>query len=98
MSPLSVMKREPIQSKALVSLGYDEAAQILEIEFKNGRVYQYHAVPKSLYEWLLRVKKKGGIFQRLVRDKFKEVEVTPPLEQDLLAALQASVRQDSEDD
>jgi hypothetical protein len=85
------MERTPVESKAIVSVGHDEGTSILEIEFRNGRVYHYADVPRSLYEWLLRVPDKGGLFNRMIRDRFAETEVTEVVEQDLLQALRDSV-------
>ena len=78
-------------------MGYDDESETLEIEFSNGRVFQYSGVAPSTYEWLLRAPNKGGIFNRLIRDRFVEVEVTPVVEQDLLEALQNSLGQGKDD-
>jgi hypothetical protein len=85
------VQRASVDSSALVSVGYDEETQTLEIEFRNGRVFQYPGVPKSTYDWLLRAPHKGGLFNRLIRDRFPEVDVTPVVEQDLLQALRDSL-------
>jgi hypothetical protein len=77
-------------------MGYDERTRTLEVEFHAGRVYQYADVEPSLFEWLLKVPQKGAVFNRLVRDKYLEIDVTPaPEPQDLLAMLQESVRKGS---
>ncbi len=91
------MDRQAVESKAIRSVGYDETVQVLEIEFRSGRVYQYDAVPPSMYEWLLRTNDKGGVFNRLIRDRFAEREVTPaPVVQDIEALLRASLHRDDE--
>lgn len=91
------MDRQAVESKAIRSVGYDETVQVLEIEFRSGRVYQYDAVPPSMYEWLLRMNDKGGVFNRLIRDRFAEREVTPaPVVQDIEALLRASLHRDDE--
>lgn len=41
------MKRIPVSSSNLASVGYDEISQALEIEFLHGGVYQYFGVSKS---------------------------------------------------
>jgi hypothetical protein len=38
------MNRDPIASTSIVSAGYDEATQTLEVEFLNGTIYQYYNV------------------------------------------------------
>ena len=86
------MERQPVVSKAILSIGYDLSSQTLEIEFRSGRVYQYSQVDPSLFQWLMKSNDKGGLFNRLVRDRYPEREVSPAAEpQDLLAALRASL-------
>jgi hypothetical protein len=88
------MHRQPLDSTAIVSAGYDAASQQLEIEFRNGRVYRYLGVPQGVYDFLLRARSKGGFVNRMV-DGHYAYEQLPSAheepEQDLLAALQASV-------
>lgn len=47
------MERIPLESEALASIGYDLARHLLEIEFTNGRIYQYFDVPRTEVERLL---------------------------------------------
>ncbi|MCH9687202.1 MAG: KTSC domain-containing protein [Deltaproteobacteria bacterium] len=65
------MERKPVQSKAILSMGYDQIEQVLEIEFGTGRIYQYLDVPEELYAWILRAPGKGALFNRLVEGKFR---------------------------
>lgn len=89
------MQRVDVESRAIKSVGYDDDAQTLEIEFRSGRVYAYVNVDRSLYEWLLKVPDKGGLFNRLIRDRFDEKEITPiPEAPDLLTLLRDSVKTD----
>jgi len=43
------MKRVPVRSSNLISVGYDSALRVLEAEFKHGSVYQYFGVPSMVY-------------------------------------------------
>lgn len=86
------MERSAVQSQVIRAVGYRGSDRTLEVEFASGRVYQYVGVPESLYEWLLRSPSKGGIFNRMIRDKYREIDVTPVQEQDLEAALRASLQ------
>ncbi len=90
------MERRSVKSNAIRSVGYRDSDFTLEIEFCSGRIYQYSGVPRSLYEWMLRSTSQGGFFNRMIWDKYPEVEVTPVQEQDLLLALRASVRSEEE--
>ncbi|MBW2984066.1 KTSC domain-containing protein [Candidatus Woesearchaeota archaeon] len=63
------MDRKPVISSNLISVGYDEEAKTLEIEFKNG-VYQYLNVPRNVYDALMQAPSKGRHFHGFIRDKF----------------------------
>lgn len=85
------MERRPVHSRAIRSVGYDAQSQTLELEFPNGRVYQYVNVPRSAYEWLLKVPSKGVFIARLL-SAYEYMDVTPRDDGvDLLDALEASV-------
>lgn len=47
------MKRVPVTSSNVASVGYDEATKTLEVEFKKGGIYQYFDVPASVHAGLL---------------------------------------------
>jgi non-canonical purine NTP pyrophosphatase (RdgB/HAM1 family) len=56
------MQRIPVQSSDLVAVGYDDISQTLEIEFKEGRIYQYFEVPRDIHKGLLRAESPGTYF------------------------------------
>ncbi len=58
------------QSVAVKSFDYDAEKKILRVEFTNGSIYQYHEVPKSLYQELEKTPSKGQFFNAQIRDKF----------------------------
>jgi hypothetical protein len=89
------MDRTPLRSSAVVSAGYDPETQTLELEFANGRIYRYEAVPQGTYDWLLRAPSKGAYVSRMINDRYAYHDVTPPSEaaqQDLGEALRASLQ------
>jgi hypothetical protein len=53
------MDREAVDSSTILSIGYDKATETLEVEFKNGGVYQYYNVPDPVYEQLMQSSSKG---------------------------------------
>lgn len=53
------MRRAPIDSTSLASVGYDPSQRILEVEFHGGRVYRYFGVPPRRYEELLSAESVG---------------------------------------
>lgn len=61
------MHREPIASSAIASLGYDETARVLEVEFAGGSVYRYFEVEGPLWRQLLEAESKG----RFLNSKIK---------------------------
>ena len=87
------MQRTPLSSRALVSAGYDPEAQLLELEFHNGRVYRYREVPPGVFEFLLRTPSKGGFVNRMIDGRYAYEEVAEEVaEPDVAALLQASLR------
>lgn len=62
------MRREPVSSEALSSVGWDDGT--LEIEFTSGEVYRYRDVPDLVYRQLLRAESKGTFFQERIRDRY----------------------------
>lgn len=64
------MERQPVESSNLKSVGYDEGSQVLEIEFRNGRVYRYTGVPRSVYQDLMRAPSLGRYFIANIRDDY----------------------------
>jgi hypothetical protein len=88
------VERTPVESKALRSLGYDDATCCLELEFSSGAVYRYLEVPRSVYDWLLRASNKGVFVARQItgRYTFESVPERPPTPPEgLEAALRASL-------
>ncbi len=64
------MKRTPVSSSNLASVGYEVSTSILEIEFHGGSVYQYYNVPERVYYELLGAVSKGKYFHRHIRDRY----------------------------
>ncbi len=65
------MKRISIISKVLKSVGYDEASGTLEVEFKNGGLYEYFDVPAEEYSALMLAPSKGTHFGDHIRDAYR---------------------------
>jgi len=87
------MRRTPLQSRALVSAGYDAETEVLELEFHGGRVYRYRGVPQGVYDFLLRTPSKGGFVNRMIdgRYDYEEIAEDGP-EMDVAGLLEASLR------
>jgi KTSC domain len=56
------MKRVPVDSTNLKSVGYDPDTKTLEVEFDKGRIYQYYGVPSELHQDLMQATESHGKF------------------------------------
>ncbi len=65
------MKRSPVVSSNLASVGYDATTQTLEVEFKDGAVYQYFGVPASEHAALMAASSVGGYLARHIKGKYR---------------------------
>lgn len=60
------MNRQIVESSNVVSVGYEGG--ILEVEFKNGAVYQFANVDSMLFGEFLKSDSKGSFFHRYIKD------------------------------
>jgi hypothetical protein len=65
------MERIPVASSNLSSIGYDSASQTLEIEFKDGNIYQYFDVPNSQHLQLMDSGSIGTFFSANIRNSYR---------------------------
>lgn len=70
------MNRSPVTSSNLESIGYDPDSQTLEIEFKDGHVYQYFDVQPSMYQALMAATAHGKFFAAEVRGRYRYARVS----------------------
>lgn len=64
------MQRVLVESTTLASAGHDARAAVLELQFRNGAVYQYFHVPQRVYRDLLWAQSKGGYFNQNIRGRY----------------------------
>jgi KTSC domain len=69
------MDRIPVDSRALVSVGYDPKTQVLEAEFPNGDVYDYSPVSETIWNELLAAPSTGSYFMANIRNAVRGVKV-----------------------
>ncbi len=70
------MKREPVESSAIKSIGYNEDKQILEVEMlESGRIYKYFDVPLEEYLDFMDAPSYGKFYSLNVRDKYEYKEL-----------------------
>lgn len=64
------MKRDPVSSSNIASVGYYAPSETLEIEFLNGSVYQYYNVPQSIYNAFIVAPSAGRFFAYQIKNAF----------------------------
>ena len=62
------MHREPVASSSIAAVGYDEATRTLEIEFHNGRIYQFFDIPPQMAVALRAAPSHGAYFNKYLRN------------------------------
>jgi hypothetical protein len=72
---VSRLKRIPVESTALASVGYSKRLRALEIEFRNGAVYRYLGVEPGVYDALLKAPSKARFYDQNIRHKYRSVHV-----------------------
>lgn len=69
------IKREPVNSSNLASVGYAPDVYTLEIEFKSGAIYHYFGVEQKLYDEMLKAPSVGSFFSLRIRGQFPELKI-----------------------
>jgi hypothetical protein len=69
------MKRLPVQSRILRSVGYDEITKILELEFQTGVIYHYLRVPQKTYANLMKADEIYKYFSEKIRPQYQAKRV-----------------------
>ena len=64
------MNRIPVTSSSLSSAGYSADESTLEVEYLNGSIYQYFAVPKGVFDSLLMAPSKGSFISERIRNHY----------------------------
>lgn len=64
------MQRAQVESTMLRSIGYDPAIRVLELEFRNGRLYRYGEVGEEIYRELMASTSKGQYFLEYIDDLY----------------------------
>lgn len=65
------MRRRPVSSSAISSVGYDPKGKVLELEFASGGVYDYYEVPRKVYAALLVAESKGRFIAEEIRGRYR---------------------------
>jgi hypothetical protein len=74
---VSRIKRVPVQSTALASVGYSKRLHALEIEFRNGAIYRYLEIGPDIYDGLVNASSKTRFYDDNIRHKYRSLHVRP---------------------
>jgi len=64
------MRFAAVESTTLVTVSYDDARELLQLEFCSRAVYQYFHVPAAVHQSLLEASSKGRYFNQAIRGRF----------------------------
>ena len=64
------MRVTVVESTTLAVVVYDEARELLQVEFRSRNVYRYFGVPARVHEGLLRAPSRGRYFNNEIRGRF----------------------------
>ena len=71
------MRVTTVSSTTLATVVYDEARQVLQLEFRSRALYQYEGVPQAVHEALLGAPSKGRFFNQAIRGRFPFGRISP---------------------
>lgn len=69
------MDRQPVQSKAIRSAGFDEASGTVEVEFVDGAIYQYFDVPLSEFSTMMGESSVGTYFSANIKNAYRYARI-----------------------
>ena len=64
------MRIAAVESTTLAKVIYDDARELLQLEFSSRAVYQYFQVPVTVHQSLLDAPSKGRYFNQVIRGRF----------------------------
>ena len=65
------MRVATVESTTLATVAYDEAREVLQLEFCSRAVYLYFGVPPTVHQALLGAPSKGKYFNQNIRGRFR---------------------------
>jgi hypothetical protein len=68
------MQRGIIESSFIKAVGHESG--ILEVEFRDGKLFRYKDVPHSVFQEFLSAKSAGEFFNRNILHKYEEEEIS----------------------
>jgi hypothetical protein len=72
------MNSTVVESATLATVAYDDARELLLLEFRSRAVYQYFGVPPTVHQALLQAPSLGSYFNHVIRGRFPYSLVCKP--------------------
>ncbi len=69
------MNRIPVTSSNVAAVAYDMITMTLEVEFKNGSVYQFFDVPEAIYLELMKAASVGKYLNQNMKGSYRYAQV-----------------------
>lgn len=69
------MERVATSSSTVVAVGYDAPTETLEVEFRNGNIYQYYNVPAPVHEQMMQASSIGQYLSANIKGHFSYSQV-----------------------
>lgn len=64
-----------VNSTSIATIGFNQTRGVLEIQFVNGRIYRYVAVPKKIQQEFLRAPSLGKFYHQFIRGHYECAEL-----------------------
>jgi hypothetical protein len=67
---MTAIKTSPVESSNLAAIGYDAESKTLQVDFKNGKRWQYPNVPAELFAEFQAAESVGKFFAARIKSQF----------------------------
>lgn len=75
------MRRIPVESSDIVSIGYDPDENTLEVEFGGGRIYRYREVAPDIHAQFMKADSYGSYFFAHINGRYRYQKLSEDTEQ-----------------
>lgn len=65
------MERQPVVSSQIASIGYDALSKMMQVEFKNGAIYEYSNVQPEVHRGFMASESKGKYLHSAIRGHYQ---------------------------
>lgn len=68
------MRLFDVISENIDTIGYDGCRSVLQVQFKDGSVYEYQNVPLSIFEAFQKTRSKGRFLHRSIKGRYRFIK------------------------